>query len=185
MRIAIDIDDTITNTWKSIIPAACEYFKIDEQLLRNNGKAYNEAIGCTLDEWYTFARKKFESIVPYLDLKENAVNVINKLKEDGHEIIILTARGSNDYKNPYQISYDYLTNKGILFDKLIVDGHDKGIICKKEKIDLLIDDSIKKCKGTTDYGIDVLLFDALHNKECNEFKRVYNWNEVYEYIKNK
>ena len=60
MRIAIDIDDTITNTWKSIIPAACEYFKIDEQLLRNNGKAYNEAIGCTLDEWYTFARKKFD-----------------------------------------------------------------------------------------------------------------------------
>lgn len=185
MRIGIDIDDTICDSWNTIIPIISDYFKINEQEIRNSDKAYFEVLNCSLDEWYKFVREKFELLAPYFELKENAVNIINKLKEEGNKIIFVTARSNNGYSDPYKISYDYLTINNIKFDKLIVNGYDKGKICKQESIDLFIDDNINNCQNISSYGIDILLFDANFNRKCNDFKRVYNWNEVYEYIKNK
>ena len=69
-------------------------------------------------------------------------------------------------------------------DKVIADISDKGIVCRDEKIDLFIDDREHHCKSVSEQGIDVLLFTALYNKECNEYKRVNSWIEVKEYIDN-
>lgn len=185
MRIGIDIDDTICNSWNCIIPVVSDYFKIDIEKLKRKNKCYFESLTCTKEEWMRFVRENFELLAPKFPLKEDVVNVINKLKEDNNEIIIITARSDNGYTDPYKISYDYLVNNNIKFDKLIVNGGNKGKCCKQEKIDLFIDDSVDNCKNINSYGIDVLLFDAKFNRKCQDFKRVYNWNEVYDYIKNR
>ena len=55
----------------------------------------------------------FESI-PYYDRIEK----VNKLKEQGHKIIIETARGSDSKINHYEKTYNQLISWGLKFDIL-------------------------------------------------------------------
>ena len=90
MRIAIDIDDTITDT--SIFT--------DELVLKNKLSDI-----CKKDEYYTTGRYNWSSkqddefwdanieyILTNAPIKEDAVEVINKLHDEGYEIYIITAR---------------------------------------------------------------------------------------------
>ena len=53
MKIGIDIDDTITNSWECLIPYYSKLFNIEEEVLRNS-KPYYSAVShlITLDEYY-------------------------------------------------------------------------------------------------------------------------------------
>ena len=132
-----------------------------------------------------FAEEKYKYIVGQVEIKDNAVNVINKLHDEGNEIIFITARHYGEYDDPYEITFKYLSKHGINFDKIITNRLDKGKVCKEENIDLFIDDSVSNCKMVSEEGIDVLLFDAQFNKNDDKFKRVYNWDEVYNIINQK
>ena len=88
--------------------------------------------------------------------------------------------------------YSYLNLKGfndfakrefpnILFNAKLKNGAD---ICKRENIDVFIDDSIKNCVSVGEYGIRVFIYDNTYNKNEDRFDRVYNWKEIYDKIKN-
>lgn len=182
MRIGIDIDDTICDTWDFLIPHLSSYFKIDINKLKNVQDAYYTACNVTFDEYCEFAKKYYPKFVMDYKLKENVKEIIEKLRNDGHEIIFITARSNKGFANPYKSSFDYLNKHNIYFDKLIVNIKDKAEKCLEEKIDIFIDDSVDNCKAISDKGIKVLLFDASFNKKCSLFKRVLDWNQVYEEI---
>lgn len=182
MRIGIDIDDTICDTWEFLIPHLSEYFKIDIDKLKNVQDAYYKACNVTLDEYCKFAKQYYPQFVMEYKPKKNVKEVIEKLKNAGHEIIFITARSTKGFDDPYKVSLEYLNNHEIYFDKLIVNVNDKSKECLEEDIDIFIDDSIDNCKEIADKGIKVLLFDASFNKNCSLFKRVLNWNQVYEEI---
>lgn len=182
MRIGIDIDDTVTNTWNDLIPYYSLWFNIPENDLKKS-KPYYDPIKYlyTLDEFYEEVLPLYEGIVPYVSLRKNAKMVINKLHNLGHKIIFISARGKG-YIDSYSLTKDYLDKNGIYYDKIIVGIEDKGKVCLDEKIDLFIDDSYKHCKEVYDVGIDVLMADNYFNKEYNEFKRIDDWIQVYDYI---
>jgi uncharacterized HAD superfamily protein len=115
-------------------------------------------------------------------LKPSVKEVINKLHDEGHEIIIITARNDKEYSNPYITTYLYLVKNDILFDKIYVNIENKGAFCKEQKVDVFIDDSVRNCKSTIDSGIITLLFDNTFNKENKDIRRVFNWNEAYKII---
>lgn len=52
-------------------------------------------------------------------------------------------KGSKYFDNPYELCKRYLSKYNIKYDKLIVDAYDKGSICKRENIDVFIDDSVR------------------------------------------
>ena len=183
MKIGIDIDDTICDTWDYLIPHLSNYFKIDVDKLKNIQDAYYTACNVTFDQYCIFAKKYYSKFVMEYKLKENVREMIEKLKQDGHEIIFITARSTKGFDDPYKSSLDYLNMHDIYFDKLLVNVKNKAEKCLEEKIDIFIDDSIDNCKSIADKGINVLLFDASFNKNCSLFKRVLNWNQVYEEIK--
>ena len=60
----------------------------------------------------------------------------------GYTIEIVTARNNTEYEDPYKITYDYLKKHNIYFDKINVNVSNKGLFCKTNNIDILIDDSI-------------------------------------------
>ncbi len=179
MRIGIDIDDTITNSWDYLMPTFSKHFNIsiDENTLPYYG-AVRDIV--PFEEFSKFMNEN-EQELSKIPLKENVVEVLNKLKQEGHQIIFITARGKT-YNNPYQFTKDYLDKYNIPYDKIVIDSWDKSIACKEEKIDLFIDDSPKHCKEVVDIGIDVLMMETKYNQEYNEFTHVKNWNEVYKYI---
>lgn len=177
MRIGIDIDDTMTDTYDATIKTICRVYNVSYDKLIDEKLNYD-----ILAKRYprVFMPDIFKKDIVKIKLKENVKKVINKLSKN-HEIIIITARNKKECEIPYNLSYNYLTKKGINFDDLFVEIMDKGKFCYENKIDLLIDDSIKNCSDVNEYGIDTIIFDNIFNKNC-EFKRYNNWLDIYEYI---
>lgn len=184
MRIALDVDDTITDSYNLIFDLIGEFYKVDSDILKKNGTTYYDIMDDKLNfpNYEGFVRDNFENLLSKVQLKCNAKEVINKLYDEGHQIFFITARSSKEYSNPYMTTYNYLVNNEILFDRIFVNAENKGIICKEELIDIFIDDSVKNCTDTIKNGINTYIFDNSFNKKDTNFKRVYNWNEVYELI---
>lgn len=186
MRIGIDVDDTITNSYENIIKEIADYYHKDFCELLERKMSYTDFFDNEeFPNYNAFAFERYKYIVGKTSIKENAVNVINKLHNEGHKIIFITARHYGEYDDPYAITLKYLSKHGIEFDEIIVNKLDKGIACKNEDIDLFIDDSVSNCRKVQDAGIDVLLFDAPFNKDNTEFRRIYNWKEVYNIVNEK
>ena len=184
MKIGIDIDDTICDTFKSVLPSVCKYYNYS---INEFEKMYEKDpdIFTKLDDYSKYARIYYPKIIPNLPLFVNVREVIDKLKEN-NKIIFITARSTLGFDNSYKISYDYLKANNIYFDELIVGSNNKYEICKKNDIDIFIDNSINNCKCVSKLdNVDVLLFENKYNKSCDKFKHVKNWDEIYDYILSK
>lgn len=189
MKIGIDIDNVISNFNEVLL----NEFLIYDKTLRNSG-IVNEHVyitrgmfDWTKEEQNHFYKNNIERIVLKLDTILDSVKYINMLKKEGHKIVIITGRDNGEYNNPYDMSIKWLNDKGINFDELILTNaykHDKYIECKKNNIDVMIDDSLEMCKKSYNNGINTLIMDTPYNKNNNTIKRVYNWKEIYNYISN-
>jgi uncharacterized HAD superfamily protein len=184
MRIGIDVDDTITNSYDLILDLIGKVYNKDTDKLKAEGVNYSDIMKdhVNFPNYNKFMSDNFDKVMPNVTLKENAKEIINKLHDDGHKIIIITARDDEEYSNPYMATYLYLVKHDIMFDKIFINIKDKGSLCKKENIDIFIDDSITNCKSAINNGINTLLFDSTFNRKNNDIKRVLNWNDVYKII---
>lgn len=191
MRIGIDIDDTITNIKDKLTNAAIQYAKSlnkDVQNIKysivdtyNNGNIYQKLFNFNYEELKYFLGTIQEEITDNAIPRENCIEVINKLHNDGNEIYIITARDKEFHENPYLQSKKWLEKNLIYYDKLIVNARDKGKACIENNIDLLIDDSISNCLKVNSLGIAAITIGSKNDKEIKSFD---NWQEIYEYIKN-
>ena len=181
MNIGIDIDDTITNTYETLIPMVAISYGINIDKFMKKLPSYKELVG-TLPDFGNFAKKNYEKIAKMVPLRVGVVDVINKLKEQGHRIVIISSRNNTDFKDPYKVSYDYLTTNGIKFDKLIVNVTNKAKTCVLENIDLFIDDDTNNCKATKKKGIVTLQMNTTFCKGSKDVRKVNDWMEVYKIV---
>ncbi len=185
MRIGIDIDDTITDTWECLIPHYSKVFNVSIEKLKNSLPYYSPfKEKMTLDEYFEKVIPIYDEYILSVKLKDNVQEVINKLHEQGHKIIFITNRGK-EQTHAYENTKKYLNNHQIKYDKLIISANDKSIVCQNENIDVFIDNSIKHCNLVSKTKTDILMFETIYNKDLKEFKHVKNWNEIYEYIENR
>ena len=192
MNIGIDIDNVISNFNEALKE---EFLKHDKEL-RNTG-IVNPNLYMTKgmfdwseDEIWGFYLENIERIAKSLEVKPGAKEYIDKLKEDGHMIIIITGRDNGDYADPWNITENWLKQKEIKYDKLIIteayknNKHAKTEKCFENYIDIMIDDSIHNCMDCIENNITTLLMDTPYNRAEKDMIRVNNWEEVYEFIKN-
>ena len=187
MRIGIDLDDTITKTDEILFKYAKIYNEEEKILFNINREEWNltKAFGWNEENIKEFFSKYLKSIYEEAEIKENAKERINKLKDDGNEIIIITARDTKSLKEVHEVCKDWLINNKINVDKIVVDGEDKAQNCLENKIDIFIDDNICNCENVyNNLKIPVLLMNGRYNKDYQnpKIKRVYNWNEIYNEI---
>lgn len=187
MRIGIDIDNTITNTLP-ILKQYCKRYN-DEVVKRNlkmneKGFATINLYDWTKKEESIFCEKYLEEVVLQATIKEGADKVIIKLKEEGNTIYIITARQKHHFKEPYEVTANFLKEKGIVYDELMIGITDKKQVCIDKQIDIMIDDEPQNISAISDI-IPVIVFEAMHNEECNgnNIIKVKTWNEAYEAIK--
>ena len=107
------------------------------------------------------------------------------MHDEGNTIIFISFRKGKYIKDPYKLTKDWLDRNGVHYDKIYVDTGTKADECIKEGVNLFIDDKESHCEDVNNAGIDVLLFTNAYNHDEKRFRRVDNWNEVYEYIKEK
>ena len=113
------------------------------------------------------------------------IGVYNLLKKQGHEFIVITARGGFIEKMKDD-AIRVLDENNIKFDKYYWKIEDKLGICQKEKVDVMIDDDWRIIKKLSDNKIKTLYFrdtNLMKLKENNYIKEVNNWGEIYRHIK--
>lgn len=183
MRIGIDIDDTITNSWECLIPYYSKNFNIDEEVLHKS-KPYYSSVShlMTLDEYYKIMLPIYDKVIPTVSIKEDVKETIDKLYDLGCHVVFITSRGV-DHTDPYKDSIDYLNKYHIKFDKVRTNSRDKAKVCLEENIDIFIDDSVRHCEEVSNAGIETLLFETYYNKDYDKVKHMRDWNEIYEYLR--
>lgn len=191
MRIGVDIDNVISTFNEELLE---EYIKHNEELGYSNEINENaDYITRGMFNWAegeveAFYRDNIERIVNKLSVKDGAKEYIDKLKNDGHSIYIITGRDNGEHSDPYNNTKKWLDDNAIYYDKLILtnayknDEHGKSEKCIENNVDIMIDDSVHICRDCIDYGITTLLMDTPYNKQVNDIPRVHNWKEIYEYI---
>ena len=186
MVIGIDMDDTICSTNERIIIEADKY---DKEVLGGTGikdeSAYefSEMMGWPEGMKGQFFADRLEYIMANAQIKEGAKEVINKLHDEGCKILFISFRKDKYIKDPYKLTKDWLDKEGIKYDKIFVNTGSKEDECKQNHVNLFIDDKESHCEDVSREGIDVLLFTNFYNHDETRFKRVNNWNEIYDYIK--
>ena len=185
MRIGIDIDDTITNSWRYLIPHYVKLLNIDKSVLLKSMPYYPSIKDyISLDEYYQIVVPIHEKYTSKIPLKANVKEVIDALYDLGHTVYFITDRGREN-NDSYEVTKKYLDEHGIRYEKLYTRASNKADICLKENIELYIDDSVKHCTNVKSKGIEVLMFATYYNKEYKEFTHVRSWNEIYKYIKDR
>lgn len=185
MKIGIDIDDTMADTFDYLMPYIAEFFNIDIKYLKDNNISYSNLPKEMKERELEFAKKYYDKVIASTPFKPKVAEYIDKIKELGHEIIVITARNKTLYTDEYKTTIEELKNNNIHYDKLICD-FDKAKVCKNENIDLFIDDSIANCNKVNKLGIKTILFNSKSNiNDKINLYRIDSWKDIYKYIKEK
>ena len=132
MRIGIDIDDTMTDTFDYLMPYISEFFEVSLNYLKDNNISYNTLPKNMKEREFEFSKKYYDRIIPNTPFKKDVKKYIDKIIELGNEIIIITARDKRLYTGEYKTTIQELKNNNICYDKLIC-NFNKVEICKKRK----------------------------------------------------
>ncbi len=111
--------------------------------------------------------------------------ILKKLKEEGNDLYIITARGIHN-EQIIEITKNIFKETGMdIFTKCYWSILDKAKVCKDENIDIMIDDSKYNCESIANAGIktiymkDAPSYDIIDNPNV---VTLYNWGEVYRYL---
>lgn len=188
MKIGLDIDGVILDS-ENVFRASAELYDLLE--LNKNGvvnpKGFrnSERYDWNANEISGF-REKFVELTKKSMLMPNAKEVLQLLKKDGHELIIITARGLT-IKGMKEAGEERLNDFNLTFNKYFWCVEDKTAICKQESIDIMIDDKSSICNDTAQNKIKTLYFRDVNREKLEEneyLKEVNNWGEIYRYIYN-
>lgn len=193
MNIGIDIDDTISETFETLLPYSQKYtvedLKRKSKIQMDNNSSNHFYIvymnGWSEQEAVNFWDKYYGEILRNLNIKAFARDVIKKLKEEGHKIYLITARWDMPNDNIEEITKKWLSDKDVEYDELIINASDKLQIAKEKKIDIFIDDSFKNCKdiaNNTDAKVYIMNSSVNGKLEDEKIRRVFSWPEIYDLI---
>jgi 5'(3')-deoxyribonucleotidase len=179
LRIAIDFDDTIAQTFEDgFLPALNKWQVTNTPFVPHKWTIEDfttwDAAGETslpqgvIDNLFTNVDWSKVGQVP------EAMEVIQTLIDDGHYIQVVTA-------NPNEEDVRDWMNCNGLSNVPMTSFPDKVAYVVRREFDLLIDDNAATCKDAWDAGLDVIIFDRPWNRELLLLRRS-NWSAIYERI---
>lgn len=195
MNIGIDIDGVLTNIAEFALEKGLEFCKETGKgkLIKISSYDTKEAFGWDEETDNAFWKKYLFLYATENPVIDGASENIKKLKKDGNNLYIITARGlaGPDVTNieirdkMRNIVKDWLSKNDIVYDEIIFTTEDKSQAIKDKKIDVMIDDSPYNLKSLSKIT-KMICYDWPYNRDVNNenIYRCYNWDEIYEYINN-
>ena len=180
MKIGIDLDGVVIDS-ETTFRTYEEIFDIDflkgNNLVNKEEPKFQARYNWTDKQEEEFIKKYFLTVSKESNLMSGFIGVYNLLKKQGHEFVVITARGGflEEMKDD---AIRLLDENNIKFDKYYWKIEDKLQVCQNENIDIMIDDDWRIIK--TLYFRDTNLMKL---KENNYIKEVNNWGEIYRHIK--
>ena len=166
MKIAIDIDDTLTKVDR-VTPA--QQYITDNQLsfplVNPDAHAIREIFDWTYEDVMRFIWSGGYKTFSEAPMREGASAIIQAWRAAGHHVTILTARSADWFSDPVELSRVQLQKNHIPYDELVVDVYEKGKYCVEHDIEVLIEDNFDICKAAQDLGVKAVMFLDKHNIE--------------------
>lgn len=189
MKIGIDLDGVVIDS-EETFRTYDEIFDIDflhgNNLIDRSEPKFQQRYNWTDEEEKEYIEKFFMTVSKESNLMSGFLAVYRLLKKQGHEFIVITARGGF-VKELKDDAERLLNENNIEFDKYYWQVHDKLEICKKEKVDIMIDDDWRIVEKLSKNKIKTLYFRDVNLKELKEneyVKEVNNWGDIYRYFSN-
>lgn len=191
MRIGIDIDGVLTDFEKWQLEVGSKFFiKYNKNIVIPDGYDSDTVFNVSKEIDSEFWNNYLYDYAINEPARKFAGEVIDKLRNSGYEIYIITARyltNKNDEKGKKMrnIVIDWLKHNNINYDKLIFSPEDKFDICLKNDINIMIEDKVENINNISKI-MPVICFNASYNKSCkgNNIFRAYTWYDVYYQIIN-
>ena len=180
MRIGIDIDGVLTNIEQYLIDYLSKYC-IENNIKFNIGISnykVSKSFNITNEQEDDFWNEYLENYAINEKARPFAAEVIKKLKEDGNEIYIITARWLKEWLIKNDIVYYKL-----IFSKAEKENKLQEII--DNKIDLMIEDNPNNINQLSSV-VPIICYNAGYNRECvgDKITRCYSWYDIYRTIQN-
>lgn len=180
MRVAIDIDDTIALFSVAFTKFLRKEYNISLRKDQITAFHAEKVLGITQKQLYTlFLQMEKMGIIAKLETITNAVHYINKLYDEGHEIIILTSRIFDN-----ETTLKWLADNNIKYHKFYRRFKDKTSI----NFDILIDDDpyhIFACEEKRIYSI--LMSQpwnySLKVRKMKFCRRAKGWHQIYRIVR--
>ena len=188
MKIGIDLDGVVIDS-ETTFRTYEEIFDIDvlkgNNLINKEEPKFQSRYNWTNEQEKEFIERYFLTVSKESNLMSGFIGIFNLLKEQGHEFVVITARGGF-VKEMKDDEIRLLEENNIKFDKYYWNVEDKLEICKKEKVDIMIDDDWKIIKRLADNEVKTLYFrdtNLMTLEENKYIKEVNNWGKIYRHIK--
>ena len=188
MKIGIDLDGVVIDS-ETTFRTYEEIFDIDvlkgNNLINKEEPKFQSRYNWTNEQEKEFIERYFLTVSKESNLMSGFIGIFNLLKEQGHEFVVITARGGF-VKEMKDDAIRLLEENNIKFDKYYWKVEDKLEICKNEKVDIMIDDDWKIIKRLADNEVKTLYFrdtNLMTLEENKYIKEVNNWGEIYRHIK--
>ena len=189
MRIGIDIDGVLTDIEQWQLDVGGKFFsKYNKSVVNKDGYEITEIFDISDELDDEFWNEYLYEYVTKEPSRKYASEVIKKLKDEGNEVYIVTARyltdrNTDDGKRMREIVVNWLEEQNIYYDEIIFSPEDKKENCKKYNIDIMIEDKADNINKISSI-VPVICFHAGYNKECKgkNIYRVYNWYDIYNLI---
>lgn len=198
MKIGIDIDGVLTNFNQYAINKGTEYCKKNKvgKLINSNTLSASKMFG-----WSYYHELKFwiTHIFDYAEnnpLMEDAADVIKKLKEEGHEIYIITSRWLASSRNIKSIFPEmflkkkmrntvkkWLQKNEVIYNDIVFIKKDKSKYIMDNNIDIMIEDNPKNIERISRIT-KVICYHYGYNVDVKgkNIYRCHNWKEIYNQI---
>ncbi len=167
-RIAIDMDDVMADTHAKFIKLYLEGEMPRYTLEELKEKSFHELFDA--DEYRALSSRVYEpGFFADIPVMEGAQDVIADLMQK-YDVFIASA--AQEFPNSLREKWDWLQRHfpAISWRNYIFMG-DKSVL----NTAYLIDDMPRNLRTFQGHG---LLFDALHNRDDNQFQRVMSWQDV-------
>lgn len=184
MNIGVDIDNVLSNFNEVLL---ADYINHDKSL-RNRGIVNHDVyirkmFDWTLEEETEYYKNNIERLANLLEPIKDCSKYIKKLRDNGNKIYIISGRNNGEYSDPYGMTIKWLKKHDIEYDKLILTNaynhQEKANVCIEHNVDIMIDDSTRVCLKCSENNIKPILYNTDFNQSETRFKRVHNWEEIY------
>ncbi|OYD08858.1 5' nucleotidase, NT5C type [Paludifilum halophilum] len=183
MIIGVDIDGTIKHTQEAAV--RCFNDELDRTVRCEDIKEFHldKAFGLTRKEGRTLWRKLEPQIYTLAVPMKNAAATLQRLKEEGHRIVFITARPG--MKRILRVTEEWLNKHGFPYDgtNLVMGAQDKARVARKVGVDLFFEDAPQHLDKLVASGIPTVIMDAAYNRDvAYSLPRISSWAEGYEYV---
>ena len=190
MKIGMDIDGVILDYERVLRTYGDLYDFIElkkDGLIHRNEHYLINRYDWTEEERMNFINQYFVKLAKQAEFIPGAKHVIELLQQDGHELIIISARGAAVEGMLQEVAKEQFKQQNISFSKYYWKQLDKLEAAKSENLDYMIDDNFDICKNLSENGIKTIYFRDKDMKKLknNNVVEVSNWGEIYRIIKNK